>query len=148
MFSFNTGMTPLFVLARFDGVDGNGDSIQDCIPGKWVHGVAIGEYVAVHSRMILRDSEPCSIHPVTPAVRQTDNTWHDFLGDMDGHLEFPGFGGYVRGFAFLQVVVFGIHGIDVEEAALAARRQTFEIVHPRVVGSDISSADQQDLGRL
>ena len=148
MFRLDTRMTPFFVSAGLDGVDGDGDSIQDRIPGKWVHGVTIGEYVAVHSGLIPRDSEPCSVHPVPPAVRQADNTRHDFLGDMDGNLEFTGFGGYVRSFAFLQVVVFSIHGIDVEEAALAARRQTFEIVHPGIVGSDISSADQQDLGRL
>ena len=82
---------------------------------------------------------------VTISVRQTHNARHDLIGDFQIGSDAPCAGGNIDGLVWRQPKSFRVAQIHHQRAAIRALHQSSVIMHPGVVASQVTPADQSEL---
>src|SRR5712691_2622436 len=77
---------------------------------------------------------------MSPPMRDTDNSWHDGIGDLDRNLDRASTRSD-RGHLLIDYAkASSIVGVHMERATFFALCEDMEIMHPGVVGTQIASA--------
>ncbi len=84
-----------------------------------------------------------SVHVVAPAVGQAHHTGHDVTRHLDGDVDPSRLGADGGHLAVADAECGRITGVDLEHTPLLPLGESGDVVHPRVVRSQVAATDEQ-----
>ncbi len=120
-------------------MDLEGEAVQDGVPGQWVARALIGEQIRVRAGALGRDGELRAREIVAPAVRETHDSRHQGVVDLD--LRFDRAAGCrdAPSAAISQPDARCILWVNLERAAKGPLREDREVVREDIAGSSLDS---------
>src|SRR6266700_2154628 len=80
---------------------------------------------------------------MSPSMRDTDDSWHDGIGDLDRNLDRASARSNSSHLPVSHAKASSIVGMHMECAAFFALREDMEIVHPGVIGTQVAPAYEE-----
>ena len=103
-----------------------------------IHALLIREIVDARPGMCRGGGPADTLSTMPPAVGQADHTRHHLCADLNRHLDLAHSGADSHPVALLDIVGFGVVGVDQECAAVLAFHQPFGVVQPAVVAAKLA----------